>query len=76
MGGVPMPNIPQMGSVWTDLGQAWVQSTKGAGAIAGRVVLQGGGTRHRRQDRLVRELNAWAPLGAPHSLPTRDAHVS
>jgi maltose-binding protein MalE len=31
-GGVPMPNIPQMGSVWTDLGQAWVRSTKGAGA--------------------------------------------
>jgi maltose-binding protein MalE len=27
-----MPNIPQMGSVWTDLGQAWVRSTKGAGA--------------------------------------------
>jgi arabinogalactan oligomer / maltooligosaccharide transport system substrate-binding protein len=32
-GGVPMPNIPQMGSVWTDLGQAWVRSTKGAGAM-------------------------------------------
>ena len=31
-GGVPMPNIPQMGSVWNDLGQAWVRSTKGAGA--------------------------------------------
>jgi maltose-binding protein MalE len=31
-GGVPMPNIPQMGSVWSDLGQAWVRSTKGAGA--------------------------------------------
>jgi arabinogalactan oligomer / maltooligosaccharide transport system substrate-binding protein len=31
-GGVPMPNIPQMGSVWTDLGQAWVRATKGAGA--------------------------------------------
>jgi arabinogalactan oligomer/maltooligosaccharide transport system substrate-binding protein len=31
-GGVPMPNIPQMGSVWTDLGQAWVRSTKGAGS--------------------------------------------
>ncbi|HSQ78455.1 MAG TPA: extracellular solute-binding protein, partial [Nitrospirota bacterium] len=22
-GGVPMPNIPQMNSVWSDLGQAW-----------------------------------------------------
>ena len=32
-GGVPMPNIPQMASVWTDLGQAWVRSTKGAGAM-------------------------------------------
>jgi len=32
-GGVPMPNIPQMGSVWSDLGQAWVRSTKGSGAM-------------------------------------------
>jgi arabinogalactan oligomer / maltooligosaccharide transport system substrate-binding protein len=32
-GGVPMPNIPQMASVWTDLGQAWVRSTKGTGAM-------------------------------------------
>jgi arabinogalactan oligomer/maltooligosaccharide transport system substrate-binding protein len=32
VGGVPMPNIPQMSSVWADLGQAWVRSTKGAGA--------------------------------------------
>jgi maltose-binding protein MalE len=31
-GGVPMPNIPQMNNVWTDLGQAWVRSTKGSGA--------------------------------------------
>ena len=31
-GGVPMPNIPQMISVWADLGGAWVKSTKGAGA--------------------------------------------
>jgi arabinogalactan oligomer/maltooligosaccharide transport system substrate-binding protein len=31
-GGVPMPNIPQMNNVWTDLGQAWVRSTKGAGS--------------------------------------------
>jgi arabinogalactan oligomer / maltooligosaccharide transport system substrate-binding protein len=31
-GGVPMPNIPEMGSVWTYLGNAWVISTKGAGA--------------------------------------------
>jgi arabinogalactan oligomer / maltooligosaccharide transport system substrate-binding protein len=33
-GGVPMPNIPQMSSVWGDLGAAWVRSTKGAGAMA------------------------------------------
>ncbi len=32
VGGVPMPNIPQMASVWGDLGGAWVNSTKGAGA--------------------------------------------
>ena len=32
-GGVPMPNIPQMASVWQDLGAAWVRSTKGAGSI-------------------------------------------
>ena len=35
-GGVPMPNIPQMASVWTDLGDAWVKSTKGAGATKAR----------------------------------------
>ena len=32
-GGVPMPNIPQMSSVWGDLGQAWVRSTKGTGSM-------------------------------------------
>jgi len=32
-GGVPMPNVPQMASVWGALGGAWVNSTKGAGAI-------------------------------------------
>ena len=36
-GGVPMPNIPQMGSVWSDLGAAWVKSTRGAGAVKARV---------------------------------------
>jgi arabinogalactan oligomer / maltooligosaccharide transport system substrate-binding protein len=35
-GGVPMPNIPQMASVWQDLAAAWVRSTKGAGAISAR----------------------------------------
>ena len=32
-GGIPMPNVPQMGSVWNALGGAWVNSTKGAGAM-------------------------------------------
>ena len=32
-GGVAMPNIPQMASVWSDLGAAWVRSTKGSGAM-------------------------------------------
>jgi maltose-binding protein MalE len=36
VGGVPMPNIPQMGSVWSDLGGAWVKATKGAGATPAR----------------------------------------
>jgi arabinogalactan oligomer/maltooligosaccharide transport system substrate-binding protein len=31
-GGVPLPNIPQMNSVWQYLGQAWVNTTKGSGA--------------------------------------------
>jgi maltose-binding protein MalE len=35
-GGVPMPNIPQMNSVWGDLGAAWVRSTKGPGSIPAR----------------------------------------
>ena len=33
VGGVPMPNIPQMDNVWGDLGSAWVRSTKGCGSI-------------------------------------------
>jgi maltose-binding protein MalE len=36
-GGVPMPNIPQMGSVWSDLGAAWVKSTRGANAVPARI---------------------------------------
>jgi maltose-binding protein MalE len=39
-GGVPMPNIPQMNSVWGDLGQAWVKSTKGAGATPAAVAFK------------------------------------
>jgi arabinogalactan oligomer/maltooligosaccharide transport system substrate-binding protein len=39
-GGVPMPNIPQMNSVWGDLGDAWVKSTKGAGATPAKQAFQ------------------------------------
>jgi arabinogalactan oligomer/maltooligosaccharide transport system substrate-binding protein len=35
-GGVPLPNIPQMNSVWSDLGGAWVKSTRGSGAVKAR----------------------------------------
>jgi len=35
-GGVPLPNIPEMGSVWKSLGDAWVNSTKGSGATKAR----------------------------------------
>src|SRR2546423_434039 len=36
-GGVPMPNIPEMNSVWSELGGAWVKSTKGPGSTKARV---------------------------------------
>jgi len=39
-GGVPMPNIPQMNSVWGDLGTAWVKSTKGSGATPAKAAFQ------------------------------------
>jgi arabinogalactan oligomer / maltooligosaccharide transport system substrate-binding protein len=39
-GGVPMPNIPQMQSVWQDLGAAWAKSTKGAGATKAAVAFR------------------------------------
>jgi arabinogalactan oligomer/maltooligosaccharide transport system substrate-binding protein len=35
-GGVPLPNIPQMNSVWSEWGGAWVKATKGAGATPAR----------------------------------------
>ena len=38
-GGVPMPNIPQMDSVWRTSAQAWVKSTKGAGATQASALL-------------------------------------
>ena len=39
-GGVPMPNIPEMNSVWGDLGDAWVKSTKGAGSTPAKVAFK------------------------------------
>ena len=33
-GGVPMPNIPQMSSVWEELGGAWLKSTNGTATNA------------------------------------------
>lgn len=35
-GGVPMPNIPEMGSVWDDLGTAWTNVFKGGSATNAR----------------------------------------
>jgi arabinogalactan oligomer/maltooligosaccharide transport system substrate-binding protein len=35
-GGVPMPNIPQMASVWQDLAAAWARSTKGPNSVPAR----------------------------------------
>jgi arabinogalactan oligomer/maltooligosaccharide transport system substrate-binding protein len=35
-GGVPMPNIPQMASVWEETNKAWLTATKGAGATPAR----------------------------------------
>jgi arabinogalactan oligomer/maltooligosaccharide transport system substrate-binding protein len=40
VGGVPMPNIPQMNSVWADLGAAWVKATKGSGATKASVAFR------------------------------------
>ena len=46
-GGVPMPNIPQMDSVWGDLGAAWVKSTKGSGRVTARGSFLGRRAEHR-----------------------------
>ena len=34
--GIAMPNIPQAASTWIPMGRAWVQSTRGAGAVPAR----------------------------------------
>ena len=40
LGGVAVPNIPQMASVWTDLGLAWTKSTQGVGATRAQVAFR------------------------------------
>jgi len=40
VGGVPMPNIPQMGAVWSELGGAWVKATKGTGAVPAKTAFR------------------------------------
>jgi arabinogalactan oligomer / maltooligosaccharide transport system substrate-binding protein len=40
LGGVAVPNIPQMASVWTDLGLAWIKSTQGVGATRAQVAFK------------------------------------
>ena len=40
LGGVPVPNLPQMSSVWTDLGLAWTKSTQGVGATRAQVAFK------------------------------------
>ena len=32
-GGIPVPNVPEMSSVWAPLGKAWATSTSGAVAV-------------------------------------------
>lgn len=39
-GGVPMPNIPAMNSVWGDLGGAWAKATKGADATPAKAAFR------------------------------------
>ena len=40
VGGVPVPNIPQMSAVWTDLGVAWEKSTPGVGSTRAAVAFK------------------------------------
>lgn len=42
-GGVPMPNIPAMNSVWGDLGDAWSKSLKGSGAVSAKAAFRSAG---------------------------------
>ena len=40
VGGVPMPNIPQMSAVWSELGGAWVKATRGSGAVPAQIAFR------------------------------------
>jgi arabinogalactan oligomer/maltooligosaccharide transport system substrate-binding protein len=40
VGGVPVPNIPQMSAVWADLGAAWERATPGAGSTRAAVAFK------------------------------------
>ena len=74
-GGVPMPNIPQMNSVWSDLGQAWVRSTKGAGAMPAARSFKGAARASRTRSASSQHVTAgWAPSGARRRLLTDLAH--
>jgi arabinogalactan oligomer/maltooligosaccharide transport system substrate-binding protein len=42
-GGVPMPNIPEMSSVWGDLGTAWTNVFKGADATPAKAAFRTAG---------------------------------
>lgn len=39
-GGIPMPNIPEMNSVWGDLGGAWAKATKGKDATPAKAAFR------------------------------------
>ena len=51
-GGVPMPNIPQMSSVWEELGGAWLKATNGT-STAGASDVHDRCAQHQEQDRLI-----------------------
>lgn len=40
IGGVPMPNIPQMSSVWDETNAAWLKATKGAGSTKAAIAFK------------------------------------
>ncbi len=40
VGGVPLPNIPQMASVWNELGGAWFKATRGSSAVPARLAFR------------------------------------